>query len=101
MLVDLSDNELRVTPDDELLNSEVCRDPETGKLPLLLNGVVCGHLPGKVHLDHILEVLSGGCDEQHTSTGALRRESPVKVHDPVATCVLAWESGLLAFFVGR
>ena len=98
---DLPDNKLQVTPDDELLNPEVCRDPETGKQSLLLNSVVGGHLSGKVHLDHVLEVLPGRCDEQHTGTGALQRESPIKVHDPVAVCFLAGESGLLDFFVGR
>src|SRR4051812_48287904 len=63
ILVDLPDNELRVTSDDELLNPEVCRDPETGKQSLILSGVVGGHLPGEVHLDHVFEVFSGGCDE--------------------------------------
>ena len=101
ILVDLPDNELRVTPDDELLNPEVCRDPETGKQSLVLSSVVGGHLPGEVDLDYVLEVLSGGRDEQHTGTGALQRESPIKVHDPVAVCFLAGESGLLDFFVRR
>ena len=67
---------------------------------LVLSSVVGGHLPGEVHLDHVLEVFSGGCDEEHTGTGALQRESPIKVHDPVVTCFLAEESGLLDFFVG-
>ena len=58
-------------------------------------------LPGKVHLDDILEVLSGGCDEQHASTGGLQQESSIKVHDPVVTRFLAGESGLLYLFVGR
>ena len=71
ILVDLPDDKLRITPGDELLDSEVCRDPETGKQPLVLRSVVGGNLPGKVHLDHILEVLSGGRDEQYASTGAL------------------------------
>ena len=77
------------------------RDPKTGKQPLIFSSVVGGHLPGEVHLDHVLEVLSGGRDEQHTGTGALQRESPIKVHDPVAVCFLAGESGLLDFFVRR
>ena len=70
-----------------------------GKQSLVLSSVVGGHLPGEVHLDHVFEVFSDGCDEQHTGTGALQRESPVKVHDPVAVRFLAGESGLLDFFV--
>ena len=101
ILVDLPNNKLRVTPDDELLHPEVCHDPEIGKQPLLLSGVVHGHLPGKLHLDHLLEVLFGGCNKQHAGTGALQRESPIKVHDPVTACFLAGESGLLDFFVGH
>src|SRR4051812_3174670 len=73
IFVDLPDNELRVTPDDELLNPEVCRDPETGKQSLVLGGVIGGHLSREVHLDYVLVVLSGGRDEQHTGTGALQR----------------------------
>ena len=84
-----------------LLNPEVCRDPETGKQSLVRSSVVGGHLPGEVHLDHVLEVLSGGCDEHHTGTGASQQESPIKVHDPAAVCFLAGESGLLDFFVRR
>ena len=71
ILVDLPNNKLRVTPDDELLNLEVCRDPETGKQPFVFHSVVGGHLPGKVHLDYVLEVLSGGCDKQYASPGAM------------------------------
>ena len=99
--VDLPNNKLRVTPNDELLNPEVCHDPETGKQPLIFNNVVGGHLPRKVHLDYILEVLSGGCDEHHTITDALQQESPVKVHNLVASCFLAGESGLLDLFIRR
>ena len=40
IFVDLSDDKLRITPDDELFDSEVCRDPETGKQALVLGGVV-------------------------------------------------------------
>ena len=65
------DDKLRVAPDDELLDYEVRRDPKTGKQPLVLSSVVCGHLPGEVHLDHLLEVLSGGRDKQYASPGAL------------------------------
>ena len=41
VLVNLLDDKLRITPDDELLDPEVCRDPETGNQPLVLSSVVC------------------------------------------------------------
>ena len=87
--------------DDQLFDPKVCHDPDTSKQALILGGVVRRSLRGKVHLDYVLEVLSGGRDKQHTSTGALQRESPVKVHNPIAACFLAGESGLLNFFVRR
>ena len=40
IFVDLLDDKLRITPDDELLDPEVCRDPETGKQPLVFGYVV-------------------------------------------------------------
>ena len=40
IFVDLLDDELRVAPDDELFDSEVHRDPETGKQALVLGSVV-------------------------------------------------------------
>ena len=53
----------------------VYHDPEIGKQPLVVSYVVCGHLPGKVHLDYVLEVLSGGCDEQYAGTNTLERDT--------------------------
>ena len=40
ILVHLLDDELRITSDDELPDSEVCRDPETGKQSIVLRRVV-------------------------------------------------------------
>ena len=54
IFVDLFDNKLRVAPDDEFLDLEVCRDPETDKQSLVFSCIVRRHLPGKVHLDHVL-----------------------------------------------
>src|SRR3954462_6078149 len=71
ILVDLLDGKLRVAPDDELFDSEVRRDPKTGKQPIILFHIVCWHLPGEVHLDHVLEVLSSGGNEQYASPGTL------------------------------
>ena len=58
----------------------------------ILSGVVGGLLPGKVRLDYVLEMLSGGCDKQHSGTGALQRKSTIKVHDPVLLSFLAGET---------
>src|SRR3954462_5139681 len=71
ILVDLLDDKLRVAPDDEHLDSEVRRDPKTGKQPFILCRIVCRLLPGEVHLDHVLEVLSGGGDKQYASRDTL------------------------------
>ena len=71
ILVDLLDDKLRVASDDEFLDSEVRRDPKTGKQCFVLCRIVGLHLPGEVHLDHVLEVLSGGRDKQYASPGAL------------------------------
>ena len=40
IFVDLPDDELRVALDDELFDSEVRRNPETGKQTLVLGGVI-------------------------------------------------------------
>ena len=71
VFVDLLHDKLRIAPDDEFLDSEVCRDPKTSKQPLVLGSVVRSYLPREVHLDHILEVLSSGRDQQYASPGAL------------------------------
>src|SRR6266566_8112985 len=82
IFINLPHDELGVTSDDELSDPKVCRDPETGKQSFILCHVVRRSLPGKMHLDDVLEVLSGGCNEQHAGTGALQRKGSIKVHDP-------------------
>ena len=71
VLVYLLHDELRITSDDELSNSKECRDPETGQQHLVLRCVVRRLFTGKVHLDYVLEALSGGHDEKHADTSTL------------------------------
>src|SRR3954465_8409471 len=99
ILVHLADDKLRVTPDNELLDPKVCRDPETGEQSFILCSIVCCLLLGKVHLEHVLEVLSGGCDKQHASAGALQRESTIKVHQPLFACLLDGDARFWNFLV--
>src|SRR4051812_28307163 len=99
ILIHLADDKLRVTPDNELLDPKVCRDPETGKQTFILCSIVRCLILGKVHLDYVLEVLSGGCDKQHASTGALQREGTIKVHQPLFACFFDREARLWNFFI--
>src|SRR3990170_4232371 len=62
ILIHLPHHKLRVSMDDQLLNPQLCCDPEPGKESFILCSVVGSFLPGKMHLDHILEVFSSGCD---------------------------------------
>src|SRR3954464_3526410 len=86
-------------PDNELLDPKVCRDPKTGKQTFILCSIVCCLLLGKVHLDYVLEVLSGGCDKQHASTGALQRKGTIKVHQPLFACFFDGDARFRNFFI--
>src|SRR3954471_13471866 len=99
IFVHLADDKLRVTPDNELLDPKFYRDPETGKQSFILCSIVGCLLLGKVHLDYVLEVLSGGCNKQHASTGAMQREGTVKVHQPLFACLFDGDARLWNFFV--
>src|SRR4051812_3357035 len=99
ILVHSADDKLRVSPDNELLDPKFCRDPETGKQTFILCSIVGCLLLGKVHLDYVLEVLSGGHDKQHACTGALQRESTIKVHQPFFACFLDGDACLWNLFV--
>ena len=85
----------------DFFDSKVYYDPKTGKESFILSSVVCSLLPRKVHLDHVLEVLPGGCDKQHSATGALQRKGTIEVHNPFFRCFLAGESRFLNLFVLR
>src|SRR3954465_2241975 len=99
MFVHLADDKLRVTPDNELLDPKFCRDPETGKQTFVLCSIVGCLLLGEVHLDYVLEMLSGGRDKQRASTGALQREGTIKIHQPLFACFFDGDARLWDLFI--
>src|SRR3989337_2786388 len=67
ILVHLSHHKLRVSVNDQLLDPQFCCNPEPGKEPFVLCSIVGCLLPGKMHLDDVLQVFSSGSNEKHAS----------------------------------
>ena len=85
-LVDLVgevDQELRVALDDEALDAEADRSPDSGEEALVLSNIV-GDLGALVEaeLHSVVQLVSGWQGEYNAIPRALRRETSVEVHDP-------------------
>ena len=63
----LPHHKLRISTDDQLLDSRFCHNPEPDKEPLILCSIVGSPLPGKMHLNEVLEVLPSGSNKKHAS----------------------------------
>src|SRR3989337_2257517 len=99
ILVNLPHHKLRISTNDQLLDSQFCCDPEPGKESFIFCSIVGSLLPGEMHLNHILEVLPRGSNEKHASSCSLWGEDTIKVHDPFLGRFLAGDSCLQHFFI--